>query len=66
MEKIKAFFDNIVVKTVAWVLLALCSAVLIMGGVKGEDISSAVAMVSGIIAAVATLVAFISSLIKKG
>ena len=32
MDKIKAFFNNTIVKVVAWVILALDVVVLILGG----------------------------------
>lgn len=65
MDKIKAFFNNTIVKVVCWVLLAVVSVVLILGGVSVVDISNGVELVAGIVAAVAALVAFIASKIKK-
>lgn len=65
MDKIKAFFNNTIVKVVAWVLLAVVSVVLILGGVSVADIGKGVELVAGIVAAIATLVAFIASKIKK-
>jgi hypothetical protein len=65
MDKIKAFFNNTIVKVVAWVLLAVVSVVLILGGASVADISKGVELVGGIVAAIATLVAFIASKIKK-
>jgi hypothetical protein len=65
MDKIKAFFNNTIVKVVAWVLLAVVSVVLILGGASVVDISNGVELVAGIVAAVAALVAFIASKIKK-
>ena len=65
MDKIKAFFNNTIVKVVAWVLLAVVSVVLILGGASVADISKGVELVAGIVAAIATLVAFIASKIKK-
>ncbi len=64
MDKIKAFFNNKVTKIVAWSVLALDVVVLILGGATTEVISSGVALVAGIVAAVAALVAFIASKIK--
>lgn len=64
MGKIKAFFNNKVTKIVAWSVLALDVVVLILGGATTEVISSGVALVAGIVAAVAALVAFIASKIK--
>ena len=65
MDKIKAFFNNTIVKVVAWVLLVIVSVVLILGGISVADISKGVELVAGIVAAIATLVAFIASKIKK-
>jgi hypothetical protein len=65
MNKIKAFFNNTIVKVVAWVLLAVVSVVLILGGASVVDISNGVELVAGIVAAIAALVAFIASKIKK-
>ena len=65
MDKIKAFFNNTIVKVVAWVLLAVVSVVLILGGASVVDISNGVELVAGIVAAVSALVAFIASKIKK-
>ena len=39
MDKIKAFFNNTIVKVVAWVLLAVVSVVLILGGASVADIN---------------------------
>lgn len=61
MDKIKAFFQNKITKIVAWVVLALASVVLIIGGATAETLSAGVALVAGIVSAVAALIAFISS-----
>lgn len=65
-EKIKAFFDNKITKIVEFVLLAVSAAGLIIGGVAAADVSSTVTLVEGVIVAIGTLAAFISSLVKKG
>jgi len=65
MNKIKAFFNNKIVKIVAWVVLALDVVVLILGGATSAEIGSGVELVAGIVAAIAALVAFIASKIKK-
>ena len=65
MDKIKAFFQNKIVKLVAWIVLALDVVVLIIGGATSAEIGSGVELVAGIVAAIATLVAFIASKIKK-
>lgn len=65
MDKIKAFFNNTIVKVVAWVLLAIVSVVLILGGTSVAEIGSSVELVAGIVTAVSALVAFIASKVKK-
>ena len=65
MDKIKAFFNNTIVKVVAWVVLALDVVVLILGGASGAEIGKGVELVAGIVSAVALLVVFIASKIKK-
>jgi hypothetical protein len=65
MDKIKAFFNNKIVKIVAWVVLALDVVVLILGGATSAEIGSGVELVAGIVSAVALLVVFIASKIKK-
>jgi hypothetical protein len=65
MDKIKAFFNNTIVKVVAWVVLALDVVVLILGGASVAEIGKGVELVAGIVSAVALLVVFIASKIKK-
>lgn len=65
MDKIKAFFNNTIVKVVAWVILALDVVVLILGGASVAEIGKGVELVAGIVSAVTLLVVFIASKIKK-
>lgn len=65
MDKIKAFFNNTIVKVVAWGILALDVVVLILGGASVAEIGKGVELVAGIVSAVALLVVFIASKIKK-
>ena len=65
MDKIKAFFNNTIVKVVAWVILALDVVVLILGGASVAEIGKGVELVAGIVSAVALLVVFIAIKIKK-
>ena len=65
MDKIKAFFNNTIVKVVAWVLLAVDVVVLILGGASVAESGKGVELVAGIVSAVALLVVFIASKIKK-
>ena len=66
MDKIKAFFNNTIVKIVAWVLIAVSSVVLILGGVSVVDIGKGVELVGGIVTAVGALIIFISGKVNKG
>lgn len=65
MDKIKAFFQNVIVKTIAWILLAVSSVVLIIGGATAETISGGIALIAGAVTAVAAIINFIASQIKK-
>lgn len=66
MDKIKAFFNNKIVKIVAWVVLALDVVLLILGGASVADIGKGVELTAGIVSAVALLIAFIASKVNKG
>ena len=66
MDKIKAFFQNKIVKIVCWVILALDVVLLILGGTSVAEIGKGVELVAGIISAVALFIAFIASLVNKG
>ena len=65
MDKIKAFFQNKVVKLVAWIVLALDVVVLIIGCTTAAEIGSGVELVAGIVGAVALFIAFVAGKIKK-
>ena len=65
MDKIKAFFQNTVTKIVAWIVLAVDIAVLVLGGTTAVEISDGVTLVVAIIGAIAALVAFITERVKK-
>lgn len=64
-DKIKAFFSNKVVVIVSWVILALAIASLIIGGATAETINSGVALIIGIVGAIAAFIAFICGMAKK-
>lgn len=64
MNKIKAFFNNKVVQIVAWVLLAISSLVLILGGVSAGDIAKVPTFVVGIVDAVALFIVFIKKMLQ--
>jgi len=59
-EKVKAFFANKIVKIVEWVVLAVVMVGLIIGGVTTDTITGSVALVGGIVGAIALFVKFIS------
>jgi len=65
MDKIKAFFENKIVKVVSWIILAVVSVVLILGGVSTVEIGKGIELVGGIVTAIATLVIFIGGKIRK-
>ena len=65
MDKIKALINNKIVRIVAWIILALDVVVLILGGASVAEIGKGVELVAGIVSAVALLVVFIASKIKK-
>jgi hypothetical protein len=65
MDKIKAFFNNTIVKVVAWVVLALDVITLILGGVTAKEIGDGVELIAGIVGAIALFVVFVAGKIKK-
>ncbi len=66
MDKIKAFFENKVVKAICWVVLAVVSAGLIIGGATTVEIGEGIELVGGIITAVSALIIFIAGKVNKG
>jgi hypothetical protein len=64
-NKIKAFFENKITKTVEFILIAICCGGLIFAGVTVEEIAKIPAMVSGILGAISALIIFITSIVKK-
>lgn len=66
MDKIKAFFNNTIVKIVCWVILAIDVVGLILSGASVADIGKGVELTAGIVSAVALLIAFIASKVNKG
>ena len=65
MDKLKAFFSNKITRIVSWVLLIICSVILIIGGTTADDISNVVILLIGSINALASMIAFIGTLVKK-
>lgn len=59
------FFSNFWVRLVSWLLVAIGSVALIIGGATAETIGSGVALVAGIVSAVGALIAFISERLKN-
>lgn len=65
MDKIKAFFESKITKVISWIVLAIAVVFLVLGGVTQETISSGIALVIGVVGAVAALIAFITERTKK-
>jgi type IV secretory pathway VirB2 component (pilin) len=65
MDKIKAFFDNKITKTVEFILIAICCGGLIFAGVTVEEVAKVPALVAGILGAISALITFITSIVKK-
>lgn len=61
----KDFFNKTWVKVVSWVFLLIGTVALILGGTSVADIGKGVELVSGIIAAIGLLVAFIREMLNK-
>lgn len=64
-NKIKAFFQNKIVMTVEFILIAICCLGLIIAGVEVEEIAKIPAMIAGILGLISAFVLFIIGLIKK-
>ena len=65
MDKIKAFFNNKITKTVEFILIAICCSGLIFAGVTVEEVAKVPALVAGILGAISALITFITSIVKK-
>lgn len=65
LEKIKAFFNNKITKTVEFILIAICCGGLIFAGVTVEEVAKVPALVAGILGAISALITFITSIVKK-
>jgi hypothetical protein len=65
MDKIKAFFQNKIVKAVSWIVMLIAAAILVIGGVTEGDINSTIKLVVGILGLLGELIVFISGKIKK-
>ena len=65
MDKIKAFFDNKITKTIEFILIAICCGGLIFAGVTVEEVAKVPALVAGILGAISALITFITSIVKK-
>lgn len=65
MNKIKAFFNNKITKTVEFILIAICCGGLIFAGVTVEEVAKVPALVAGILGAISALITFITSIVKK-
>ena len=65
LEKIKAFFNNKITKTVEFVLIAICCGGLIFAGVTVEEIAKVPALVAGILGVISAFIIYITSIAKK-
>jgi hypothetical protein len=65
MDKIKAFFQNKIVKAVSWIVMLIAAAILVIGGVTEGDINSSIKLVVGILGLLGELIIFIANKIKK-
>ena len=65
MDKLKAFFNNKITKTVEFILIAICCGGLIFAGVTVEEVAKVPALVAGILGAISALITFITSIVKK-
>ena len=65
MDKIKAFFNNKITKTVEFILIAICCGGLIFAGITVEEVAKVPALVAGILGAISALITFITSIVKK-
>lgn len=65
MDKIKAFFQNKIVKVVEGIVIAICAAGLIYGGVKAENIAKIPSLVVGVFGAVEALITIIQGFCTK-
>ena len=64
MDKIKAFLNNNKVRLVEFIVLALTSAGLLLGGETTQAVQSIVPLVSGVITAIGAVIVAINALIK--
>ena len=64
-NKIIDFLNNKIVKTVEFVLIALCCVGLALAGVKAEEIAKVPALVFAILGGISALIAYITSIVKK-
>lgn len=60
----KAFFNNKVVQTVAWILIAVSTLVLILGGVSAGGTAKVLTLIVGIVYVVALLIVFIKEMLQ--
>ena len=64
MDKIKAFFNSKIVQIIAWILLAVSTLVLVLGGGSAGDIAKVPTFVVGIVEAVALFIVFIKKMLQ--
>lgn len=60
----KNFFKNIWVQVIAWIMVAVGTAVLILGGVDAGNVAKIPTLIFGIIEAIGVLILFIKSMLQ--
>lgn len=61
---LKAFFQKTYVQIVGWVFVGIGTLILLLGGIKVEDLQKLPALVFGILQAIGLLIVFISGFLK--
>lgn len=60
----KNFFKNIWVQVIAWIMVAVGTAVLILGGIDAGNVAKIPTLIFGIIEAIGVLILFIKSMLQ--
>lgn len=60
----KNFFKKIWVQVIAWIMVAVGTAVLILGGVDAGNVAKIPTLIFGIIEAIGVLILFIKSMLQ--
>jgi|GEM_PF-3128394 len=60
----KNFFKNIWVQIIAWIMVVVGTAILILGGVDAGNVAKIPTLIFGIIEAIGVLILFIKSMLQ--